>query len=996
MKKMIVNILTFILILIAVLPAYTGAAASTIPEQESSTVKGAPNAPAYTLAQTLSDGAQRTTLAFSGLAIMTGNLDSQSFFPPGKVADYTGFQYLRDNDPDNMGHNTSFLTRVANNVIYILNVNQFNQLKTLAVSQQDKINQYGYGRFALMKAARRLLEGDIPSGSTGLDLDAVKEASRELYLLDGQISFDRALLYANVLNSLDPTQKAYLAAMKGKGWSSWPNITDDQIKSKMAGLPQGTAVAVMTYAGDLFSWYAGSVDADVYFCPERHGTYYGSFYIKDAPAIGHEGYSIDEQLTATAGSALCDSSKGYVTPEQAAVISSLVNTQRNNIYASATSSIVQLRTQIATLLRTLLISTASSDAIKGQVLALSSTYGDLDGENNYNYATIFAQVYKTLTSDQKTKLADLRQSIMSGTYSDGTPFDFTICTTPFLYSSEITEQDIAPYIADTDYLFSTGTVTSLTYPIIDTGQTKCYNSSVEITAPGSYQSFYGQDAQFPGTQPSYIMSNDGKTVIDNVTGLTWMRGPNTTLTTPISTDKKTFTAAQSWVATVNAMNYGGYSDWRLPTIKELYSLMNFNGTDPSGYSGTDTSVLTPFIDTAYFKFGYGQTSTGERIIDSQYASSTIFIVNPAETGYPKVFGLNLADGRIKGYDLIMPGGSEKTFFVQLVRGSVTYGINSFTDNGDGTVSDASTGLMWSQGDSVTGMTWQAALAWVQTKNAANYLGHNDWRLPNAKELHSLVNYANAPDYNGLPTIDTTYFTCTGIVNENGTADFPYYWTSTTHATYNGMGSSAVYIAFGRALGWPSSSWVDVHGAGCQRSDPKVGPPYAYATTHMVSRSETTYTGYAFGPQGDALRGLNFVRLVRDGSDIIVPPENPTVTNASGASSITTTTAILNGNLTSTGGSDTTVIIYGGTSDGGTSSVRWDFVENLGTRTVGEFSLGITGLTSGRRYYYRCYAANFEGGAAWATETSSFVTKSTWAAYWEGPGKDWRWFSSGRP
>ena len=59
-----------------------------------------------------------------------------------------------------------------------------------------------------------------------------------------------------------------------------------------------------------------------------------------------------------------------------------------------------------------------------------------------------------MTSDQKTKLADLRQSIMSGTYSDGTPFDFTICTTPFLYSSEITEQDIAPYIADTDYLFS--------------------------------------------------------------------------------------------------------------------------------------------------------------------------------------------------------------------------------------------------------------------------------------------------------------------------------------------------------------------------------------------------------------------------------------------------------------------------------------------------------------------------------------------------------------
>ena len=77
--------------------------------------------PAFTMTQTFSDGAQRTTLAFSGLAMMTGNLEAQSFFPPGKVADYTGFQYLRDNDPDNMGHNTSFLTRIANNVIYILN-----------------------------------------------------------------------------------------------------------------------------------------------------------------------------------------------------------------------------------------------------------------------------------------------------------------------------------------------------------------------------------------------------------------------------------------------------------------------------------------------------------------------------------------------------------------------------------------------------------------------------------------------------------------------------------------------------------------------------------------------------------------------------------------------------------------------------------------------------------------------------------------------------------
>jgi hypothetical protein len=295
--------------------------------------------------------------------------------------------------------------------------------------------------------------------------------------------------------------------------------------------------------------------------------------------------------------------------------------------------------------------------------------------------------------------------------------------------------------------------------------------------------------------------------------------------------------------------------------------MNFNGTDPSGYSGTDTSVLTPFIDTAYFMFGYGQLPD-ERIIDSQYASSDLFVVNPAETGSAKLFGLNLADGRIKGYDLRMPDGrTEKTFFVQLVRGPASFGINRFSDNGDGTVTDAGTGLMWAQGDCGSPMTWQEALAWVQSRNSANHLGHTDWRMPDAKELHSLVNYANAPDHNGLPAIDTAFFACTAITNENGDADFPYYWTSTTHAGYfNGTttsGGFAVYIPFGRALGWPGGGWVDVHGAGCQRSDPKVGPPYGFATTHVVSKNGVTYTGYSHGPQGDAVRGLNFVRLVRD-------------------------------------------------------------------------------------------------------------------------------------
>ena len=407
--------------------------------------------------QTNSDQAQITTLAFSAFAMVTGNLGAQSFFPPGKIADYTGFQYLRDNDPDNYGHNTSFLTRIAENVLYILNDAQMAQLAALAKSQNADFSSYGAKRFPLMKAFRRLMEGDIPSGTTGLSLTAVKAASKELYLIDGQVSYDRAVLYASVLNSLTTTQKAYLANMKGKGWKSWPDTSVDPIKSSVEARKAALGrdvdmVAIYSYASDLFSWYAGSLEADVYYCPERHGTYFGSFFMKDAPAIGHEGYSIDEQLTATAGRALSDSTYGYVDSSQATTMSNLVNIQRNNLYAG-TINIVSIRTQIATLLRTLLTTADTSGSVKAQVLALSGTYGELDGENNYNYATVIANVYKTLTTAQKTKLMALRASIMAGTYLDGTKFDFTLTSTPYLYSAIITDATAAGYIGNTDSLF---------------------------------------------------------------------------------------------------------------------------------------------------------------------------------------------------------------------------------------------------------------------------------------------------------------------------------------------------------------------------------------------------------------------------------------------------------------------------------------------------------------------------------------------------------------
>lgn len=320
------------------------------------------------------------------------------------------------------------------------------------------------------------------------------------------------------------------------------------------------------------------------------------------------------------------------------------------------------------------------------------------------------------------------------------------------------------------------------YVIVDTGQTKFYGATSEISAPSEGEAFYGQDAQYNGTQPTYQDNGDG-TVTDLNTGLMWQQN--------LLDEKLTYNEAKAMAET---FTLAGYDDWRLPTIKELYSLILFSGTDPI-VEATDTSGLIPFIDTDYFDFRYGDPDAGDRIIDSQFVSSTEYVYTTMNGAFT-VFGVNFADGRIKGYPAGDMGGVEKTFEVRFVRGNLEYGKNVFVDNGDGTVSDLATGLMWSQTDSGEGMIWEEALAWVEQKNSENYLGYSDWRLPNAKELQSIVDYTRSPDTTGSAAIDSV-FSCTSITNEAGQADYPYYWTGTTHVSANGFGSTAAYLAFGR-------------------------------------------------------------------------------------------------------------------------------------------------------------------------------------------------------
>ena len=388
-----------------------------------------------------------------------------------------------------------------------------------------------------------------------------------------------------------------------------------------------------------------------------------------------------------------------------------------------------------------------------------------------------------------------------------------------------------------------GTIT-VQASVVDTGQNKCYDDSGKITCPVSGQAFHGQDAQYSGDQPEYIISGDDLTVYDQVTGLTWQKSPDIDGDGDIDADDKlNWAECQAYPDALNAASFGGHTDWRLPTIKELYSLIDFSGTDPSGYSGS-TSGLVPFIDTDYFDFAYGDESAGERIIDSQYASSSLYVGN-SDLGQ-LLFGVNFADGRIKGYGLTMPGGLEKTFFVICTRGDSSFGINDFIDNGDGTVTDVSTNLMWMKDDSGTGYDWEEALDYAES---LVYATHDDWRLPNAKELQGIVDYTRSPSTTGSAAIDTV-FNCTPITDEAGGTNYAFYWSSTTHANWTAdEGYYGAYVAFGEALGYMDGGWLDVHGAGAQRSDPKSGDPADWPTGH--------------GPQGDAIRIFNFVRCVRD-------------------------------------------------------------------------------------------------------------------------------------
>lgn len=384
--------------------------------------------------------------------------------------------------------------------------------------------------------------------------------------------------------------------------------------------------------------------------------------------------------------------------------------------------------------------------------------------------------------------------------------------------------------------------------VVDTGQNITYGSDGLSLNIKTNDLFFGQDANYKGAPFNFKKSKNGVTVLDQNTGITWQRIPPEA--------KSSWGKAKEYCAN---LELAGHNDWRLPSLKELMSIEDFE----EGW---------PYIDTNVFSLG--NQPIGKQL---QYWSSNFYLVGTTHDGAETAFGLNYGTGHIKGYPtgdgnhgappfdvqsgkgpagvhsksgLTAPPGIEGSHrsmppppggeggrpprgnpahkLVRCVYGA-SYGENSFVDNGNGTVSDFGTGLMWRKNDSGKGLDWENALAYAENLEFAS---HDDWRLPNIKELQSIV------DYSGVyPAIDLKYF--------NITDNDSYFWSSTS-AYFSKYGTEeqrkyywAWYVAFGYAVG-PDGK--DSHGAGAVRYDSKMQD----------------------GPVGeDAERVFNYARAVRN-------------------------------------------------------------------------------------------------------------------------------------
>jgi hypothetical protein len=252
------------------------------------------------------------------------------------------------------------------------------------------------------------------------------------------------------------------------------------------------------------------------------------------------------------------------------------------------------------------------------------------------------------------------------------------------------------------------------YKLPDTGQT---NSSTNTV---------GEDHDYLINAPSFTI-NGSDTVTDDNTLLMWQRQDDNTT--------RTWANAGTYCS---GLSLGGHSDWRLPgAYDELQSIVDYG-------------IPYVFIDTTYFTHG---TVSGYQYY--KYWTSDIYIA----ASYNLSFTIRFDSGTVEYRS------TSDEYHVRCVRGPST--TRSFTVNGDSTVTDTKTGLVWQQSTSGSKKTWEVALGICEGLTLAS---QSDWRLPNIKELGSI---ADTSERN--PAIDETAFPNT--ISES-------YWSSSPIGSTN--------------------------------------------------------------------------------------------------------------------------------------------------------------------------------------------------------------------
>jgi hypothetical protein len=227
---------------------------------------------------------------------------------------------------------------------------------------------------------------------------------------------------------------------------------------------------------------------------------------------------------------------------------------------------------------------------------------------------------------------------------------------------------------------------------------------------------YMDDGDYTINPPSYTDNGNG-TVTDNVTSLVWQQQDDDV--------GRTWDEAKSYCG---SLELAGYTDWRLPNITEIGSIINYG-------------TYNPGIDSTYFP----NTKSNDPNIDTDFWSTTPWVGDDTKVwvagfGNANTFFMGI------GWDL----KSDNTNYTRCVRGGTAFSGKVFTDNGNGTVTDNRTRLMWQQGEGGNAYYRDVQLNYCEDLTLA---GYTDWRLPNFRELNSIKDYGKSTE----PWIDTEYF-----------------------------------------------------------------------------------------------------------------------------------------------------------------------------------------------------------------------------------------------